>query len=123
MEKRETLIFFNLVFIILFTSFVSANSINITYPLNNTNYVQSISNLNYTISGSDFSRPQAQKEKAVGAQEKISVTAQKKKIRVGIIGCGLMGNMHLTAFKNYPEVEIVAYLGLLGSQQEDLVQL
>ncbi len=35
-------------------SFVSANSVNITYPLNNTNYVQSISNLNYTISGSDL---------------------------------------------------------------------
>lgn len=54
MKKRETLVFFNLIFIILFISLVSANSVNITYPLNNTNYVQGISSLNYTISGSDL---------------------------------------------------------------------
>lgn len=32
-----------------------------------------------------------------------------QKIRIGIVGCGLMGNMHLTAYKKNPDVEIVAY--------------
>lgn len=38
-----------------------------------------------------------------------SAVTKTKKIRVGIIGCGLMGNMHLTAYKKNPDVEIVAY--------------
>ncbi len=38
-----------------------------------------------------------------------SATHRTKRIRVGIIGCGLMGNMHLTAYKKIPDVEVVAY--------------
>jgi dTDP-4-amino-4,6-dideoxygalactose transaminase len=34
--------------------------------------------------------------------------AGSKKIRIGIVGCGLMGNTHLTAYKKNPEVEIAA---------------
>jgi len=33
-----------------------------------------------------------------------------KKIKIGIIGCGLMGNMHLSAYKKNPDVEIAAYV-------------
>lgn len=46
----------------------------------------------------------AGKEKATPVQVK-----DTKKIRIGIVGCGLMGNMHLTAYKKNPDVAVVAY--------------
>lgn len=52
----------------------------------------------------------ARKPLAIENEKTVPSAAHKtKKIRVGIIGCGLMGNMHLTAYKKNPDVEIVAY--------------
>lgn len=52
----------------------------------------------------------AQKPIDIEKEKTVPSAAHKtKKIRVGIIGCGLMGNMHLTAYKKNPDVEIVAY--------------
>ncbi len=52
----------------------------------------------------------AQKPVVIESEKTVPSAPNKtKKIRVGIVGCGLMGNMHLTAYKKNPDVEVAAY--------------
>jgi len=57
----------------------------------------------------DIKTSAAQADKPVIKKMSSIKVSEGKKIKIGIIGCGLMGNMHLSAYKNNPDVEISAY--------------
>ena len=46
---------------------------------------------------------------------------ETKKLRIGIIGCGWIGNTHLTYFSKQPDVEIVAGADLIPGKAKELL--
>ena len=48
--------------------------------------------------------------------EETTVVDTSKKMRIGIIGCGWIADSHMNAYKNQPDVEIVAGADLVPGQ-------